>query len=77
MKHKEYINDTCEIICEDNGTKILAEVLSFSEKKALTVSVNRSVKLNLIWNGKVYEGTQGKLSFVSDGPKITLVKTSR
>jgi hypothetical protein len=77
MKHKEYIDDTCEIICEDNGRKMVADVISFSKNKLLTVSVERSLKLSLSWNGKVYEGNMGKLSFVSNGPQSTFVKTSR
>lgn len=77
MKHREYIDDKCEVICEDNGRKMVAEVLSFSEKKALTVSVDRSVKLTLSWNGKIYECKQGPLSFISNGPDITVVKTRR
>lgn len=77
MKHREYIDNTCEVICEDNGRKMVAEVLSFHEKKMLTVSIDRSVKLSLSWNGKIYEGNMGPLSFVSNGPEITIVKTRR
>ncbi len=77
MKHREYIDDKCEVICEDNGRKMVAEVLSFFEKKTLTVSVDRSIKLTLSWNGKIYECQQGPLSFISNGPDITVVKTRR
>lgn len=77
MKHKEYIDDTCEIICEDNGRKMVADVISFSKNKLLTVSVEKSLKLSLSWNGKVYEGNMGKLSFVSNGPDSTFVRTRR
>lgn len=76
-KHKEYIDDRCEVICEDNGRKMVADVISFFEKKNLTVSIDRSIKLTLQWNGKLYEGHMGKLSFVSNGPDITIVKTRR
>lgn len=77
MKQREYIDDTCEIICEDNGRKMVAEVLSFSKKKTLTVSVDRSLKLTLSWNGKIYEGNMGPISFVSNGPDSRIVKTRR
>lgn len=77
MKHKDYVDDKCEIICEDNGKKIVVEILSFQDKKMLTVSVNRDVKLSLPWNGKIYEGKMGTLSFVSNGPNITTVRTRR
>ena len=77
MKHKEYIDDKCEVICEDNGRKMVAEVLSFTKHKALTVSLDRSVKLTLNWNGKIYEGAMGGISFVSNGPDSTFVKVRR
>lgn len=74
---REYVNDTCEIICEDNGRKMVADVLQFSKHKTLTVSVERSLKLTLGWNGKIYEGAMGKLSFVSNGPDSTFVRSRR
>lgn len=77
MKHKEYIDDTCEIILEDNGRKMVAEVLAFTKHKLLTVSVERSLKLTLAWNGKIYEGNMGSRSFVSNGPDSRIVKTRR
>lgn len=77
MKHREYIDDKCEVICEENGKKIVAEILEFQKQKSLTVSLDRSVKLNLRWNGKIYEGSMGRLSFVSNGPDLTVVKVRR
>ena len=77
MKHREYFDDTCELICEDNGRKMVADVLSFSKNKTLTVSVERSLKLTLSWNGKIYEGNMGAISFVSNGPDSRIVKTRR
>lgn len=77
MKNRVYFDDTCEVICEDNGRKMVADVLSFTKSKALTVSIDRSVKLTLGWNGKIYEGNIGKLSFVSNGPDSRTVKTRR
>ena len=77
MKHREYIDDTCEVICEDNGRKMVAEVLTFNKNKSLTVSIDRSLKLTLSWNGKIYEGNMGPISFVSNGPDSRIVKTRR
>ena len=74
---REYINDTCEVICEDNGRKMVADVLQFNKHKLLTVSVDRSLKLTLAWNGKIYECAMGKLSFVSNGPDSTFVRSRR
>lgn len=69
-----YVNNECEIICEDNGRKMVVEVIAFHEKKYLTVSIDRKIKLSLNWNGKTYEGNMSQLSFVSDGPEITSVR---
>lgn len=77
MRHREYIDDTCEVICEDNGRKMVAEVLTFTKNKSLTVSIDRSLKLTLGWNGKIYEGNMGAISFVSNGPDSRIVKTRR
>lgn len=72
----QHIEDTCEVICENNGRKIVGEVLDFQEKKYLSVSLERSLKLELRWNGRIYEGRQSGLTFVTAGPIIKNTKTS-
>jgi hypothetical protein len=72
-----YVSNECEIICEDNGRKMVVEVIAFQKKKYLTVSVDRSLKLSLNWNGRVYEGNMSQLSFVSNGPEITTITKRR
>jgi len=60
--------DTCKVTCVDNGTTVEAEIMSFKKGEFLTVSIQRSVKLTLVFNKYVYEGNMGKLTFVSNGP---------
>lgn len=74
---KQYIDNTCEVICEDNNKSTTADILSFNEKRNLTVSINKSIKLLLSWNGRIYEGKMSGMTFVSNGPKITVVKEGR
>lgn len=74
---KRYIDETCEVICEDNGRKVVAEILDFTEKKYLSVSIDRSVKVDLRWNGKIYIGKMATMNLVSNGPNIVEVKNSR
>jgi hypothetical protein len=74
---RSYVDNTCEIICEDNGRKMVADILSFKEGQYLTVAVEKSLKLELRWNKKIYEGQMGRMSFVSDGPVIRNVKQGR
>jgi hypothetical protein len=75
MKH--YVEDTCEVICEDNGRKVVGDILAFNERRNLTVSINKSIKLMMSWNGRIYEGKMSGMSFVSDGPIIRSVKEGR
>ena len=72
-----HVEDTCEIICESNGRKVVAEVLDFQEKKFLSVSIDRNFKLELRWNGHEYEGKNAALTFLTDGPIITNTRTSK
>jgi hypothetical protein len=60
---------TCKITNEKTGQSIDAEVVSFNQTRNLTVVVNRSIKVLLNWNGRVYEGRAAGMDFISDGPK--------
>ena len=66
------------IIKQVNSSKsVEAVVYDFTEHKHLTVVLNKSVKLPMTWNGKMYEGRMAGIDFISDGPKITKFKTGR
>jgi hypothetical protein len=77
MNIKIRFEDTCQVTCEDNGKTVTADVLDFKEGKALSVSLNKSLKLVMPWNGRVYEGKMGGMSFVTDGPKGMQYKEGR
>jgi hypothetical protein len=74
---RQYVEETCEVICEDNGRKFVADILNFKEGQHLTIALERSVKIDLKWNRKVYEGHLGGKSFISDGPVIRNIKQGR
>jgi hypothetical protein len=74
---KKYIAETCTIFCEDNDRSMTVDILNFKEQQYLAVSLEKSLKLEMRWNGKIYEGKIGRMSFVSVGPKITEVKQGR
>jgi hypothetical protein len=58
------------MVTQDNsGKSVTAEVMSFTEGTNLVVIMNKSVKLSMSWNGKVYEGRMAGMDFVSNGPK--------
>jgi hypothetical protein len=77
MSIKQYIGDNCTVLCENNNKSVDAEILDFKEHQMMSVSINRSLKLTLSWNGKIYEGRMSGMTFVSSGPKITEVKQGR
>ena len=45
-------------------------------KNATSMFVNKSVKLVMKWNGRVYEGRMAGMDFVSNGPKISITRAS-
>ena len=77
MVTKTIYEDTCNVVCEDNGKTVVADILQFNETRNLTVSINKSIKLLMSWNGRVYEGRMSGMSFVSDGPKGRTVSEGR
>lgn len=77
MVTKTIYEDTCKVVCEDNGKTVVADILQFNETRNLTVSINKSIKLLMSWNGRVYEGRMSGMSFVSDGPKGRTVSEGR
>lgn len=74
---KQYIDNTCQVTCEDNNKNVTADILAFNEKRNLTVAINKSIKLLMSWNGRIYEGKMSGMTFISNGPKITQVKEGR
>ena len=71
-------SETCKIKQATNTSKVVdAVVFDFTEHKHLTVVLNKSVKLPMTWNGKMYEGKMAGIDFVSDGPTVNKSKTSR
>lgn len=74
---RQVVENTCEIMCEDNGCRMVGEILNFKEHSHLSVSIDRSIKLEMKWNGHVYEGKMAKLSFVTDGPLVRAYQQGR
>lgn len=77
MVTKIIYEDTCKVVCEGNGKTVTADILQFNETRNLTVAINKSIKLIMSWNGRVYEGRMGGMSFVSEGPRGRTVSGGR
>ena len=73
----EYVSDVCEIICENNDKKMMVDVLSFQAQKYLSVSIQKSLKLEMKWTGKRFEGKLSSLAFSSNGPSVQYIKEGR
>jgi hypothetical protein len=58
-----------------SNRNVEAEVMQFNEGRNLTVVMNKSVKLLMNWNGRVYEGRMAGMDFESSGPRISKTQT--
>lgn len=68
-------SDTCKVKQADSNKTVEAVIQEFAEHSKLIVILNKSVKLSMKWNGKVYEGRMAGLDFVSDGPVVSKTQT--
>lgn len=70
-------DNTCVIQQVGNSNKnVTAEVYEFRDKDRLIVVLNKSVKLSMKWNGRIYEGRMAGIDFVSTGPNVKKTQTS-
>lgn len=74
---KKIIEDTCQVVSVSNKQTVNAVVMDFKERDRMTVVLNKSVKLPMTWNGRVYEGRMGGLDFESAGPIVRSIQTGR
>ena len=66
---KTRYDSQCSVKNVNSGKSIDAEIMDFNEKRNLTVVLNKSVKVLMNWNGRVYEGRMAGMDFTSNGPK--------
>jgi hypothetical protein len=60
-----------------SGREATGEVMAFNEGRNLTVVMNKSIKVMMTWNGRIYEGRSAGMDFVSTGPIISKTQTGR
>ena len=66
----------CMIKQAGTSKEVEAEIYEFKDKDRLTVVLNKSVKLSMIWSGQLYEGKMAGLDFTSPGPKVSKTQQS-
>lgn len=69
--------ETCTVKQANSSKTVEAVVFEFKERKSLTVVLNKSVKLPMTWNGKLYEGKMAGIDFISAGPSINKTTSGR
>jgi uncharacterized Fe-S radical SAM superfamily protein PflX len=69
--------DKCTVKQANSSKTVEAVVYEFTEQKHLIVVLNKSVKLPMTWNGKMYEGRMAGIDFISTGPTIQRNTTGR
>jgi hypothetical protein len=67
-------SDVCDVKNVTSNKIVEAVVQDFKELDTLYVIINKSVKLAMKWNGRVYEGRMAGMDFVSNGPKISITR---
>lgn len=77
MMNVTRISKTCEVSQANHKNSVSAEVHEFKEHERLVVVLDKSVKLNMTWNGKLYEAKMAGLEFVSNGPTVTKNRTGK
>jgi len=70
-------SDKCVIKQASSGREVEGEVMAFNEGRNLTVVMNKTVKIMMTWNGRLYEGRSAGMDFTSDGPNISKTQTGR
>ena len=61
---------TCQVKNLRNGKLAESVVSDFTYQKKLNVVINKEVKLNMVWNGRCYEGRAAGMDFESSGPTV-------
>jgi hypothetical protein len=69
-------SDTCDVVNVSNTKVVEAVIQNFIEHETLNVVLNKSVKLGMKWNGKLYEGHAAGMNFTSAGPSISRTSTT-
>ena len=70
-------SDKCVVKQAASGREVEGEIMSFNEGRNLTVVINKTVKILMNWNGRMYEGRAAGMDFLSEGPALTKTQTGR
>jgi len=79
MNKEVRYDDVCDVTNIKTGQTVEGEILSFKEKDFISLTIQRSVKLRLNWDGRAnaYIGRMAGMEFRSDGPRAYSYRTGR
>jgi len=79
MIRRQIHKPTTTVTCSDNGKSMVTEVISFVPKKKLIVSIERSIKMEMVYDTKrnLYMAKQSGLEFASSGPETINIRPLR
>ena len=79
FKLKMDYEDNCELICINNGTNVLADIINYIPKSKIILALNKQVRLTLKYNEneKKYFGNMSTLEFKTNGPKPIRINRGR
>ena len=63
-------SETCQVKNLRNSKLVESVVADFTYQKKLNVVINKEIKLNMVWNGRCYEGRAAGMDFESGGPTV-------
>lgn len=75
-QYNEVVPEKINIVCTDNGQKKEAFLDRYVEGKYMDVIVN-TIRLKLVYTGKIYKGSMAGLEFTAESPKIEYIKQGR
>jgi len=75
-QYREVLPETVTVHCTDNGQNVEAFLNGYSEGKFMDVIIN-TVRVKLVFNGKLYVGNMAGYEFTSAAPEVTHIKQGR
>lgn len=75
-QYREVLPEKITVKCTDNGQTVQADLDRYVEDKFVDVIIN-TVRVKLVYNGKIYAGNMAGLEFTAEAPEVTHIKQGR
>jgi len=75
-QYREELPNTIKVHCTDKDQYLEADLLGYQEGKFIDVVLN-TVRIKLVFNGRIYVGNMAGLEFTSKAPEVVIFKQGR